>query len=128
MYFISLFGALMVLLSIIMVVSPEYWSKGIMKFSEKPFFHPFEIVSRLLFGVVLVVFADQTLYPIFMSFLGYVLVLVGVGLAFTPPSRHRQFAVWSAQKFKEMFRPAGIGSLLFGTFIIYAAVQGPGGN
>jgi len=28
-------------------------------------------------------------------------------------------AVWSAQKFKSTFRPAGFGSFLFGVFLVY---------
>jgi len=28
-------------------------------------------------------------------------------------------AVWSAQKFKSRFRPAGFGSFLFGGFLVY---------
>ena len=124
MYFIGFFGLLMIFLSIVMITNPEYWSKGNVKFSKKSFFHPFEILIRLSFGVVFIVFANQTLYPTVMLFIGYTLIAVGVGLLLTPPSKHRQFAVWSAQKFKSAFRPVGLGKLLFGAFLIYAAVQG----
>jgi len=123
-YAIAFFGFLMMLLSVLMIANPDNWSNGIVKFSENPYFHPFEILSRLIFGVVFIIFADQTLYPTLMRIIGYLLIVVGVGLLLTPPSRHRQFAVWSAQKFRNTFRPAGLGSLIFGAFLIYAAVQG----
>lgn len=122
MYLIALFGVLMMLLSIVMMVNPDYWSRGIVKFSKVAYFHPFEILSRLIFGVVFITFAGQTLYPMLISVVGYILVIVGVGLLFTPPSKHRQFAVWSAQKFRPVFRPAGVVSFAFGIFIIYTSL------
>ena len=124
MYLITFFGFLMMLLSIVMIASPEYWATGIVRFSEKPYFHPFEILSRLAFGVAFIVYADQTLYPTLMVGIGYLLLTVGMGLLLTPSSKHKQFAVWSARKFKNTFRPMGFGSLFFGAFLIYAAVSG----
>ena len=107
-----------------MIFNPGYWSVGVVRFSEKPYFHPFEILSRLAFGAVFIVYADQTLYPTLMSGIGYLLVAVGVGLLLTPPARHRQFALWSAHRFKNTFRPAGFVSLVFGAFLVYAATSG----
>ena len=126
MYLIAFFGALMVLLSVVMIINPGYWARGIVTFSQAAWFHPFEILSRLAFGAIFINFADQTRYPTLVSVIGYLLVAVGVGLSLTPPSKHRQFAVWSAKKFKPFFRPSGAASLVFGMFLIYAALWGPG--
>ncbi|WP_457654021.1 hypothetical protein [Rhodocaloribacter sp.] len=126
MYIIALFGVLMVLFSAVMVINPEYWSNGIVRFSEKAYFHPVEILSRLGFGVIFIVYSEQTLFPDVMLGIGYLLAAVGSGLLITPPSRHRRFAVWSVRKFKRTFRPAGVISLAFGAFIVYAALRGSG--
>jgi len=123
MYLIAFFGMLMVSLSIIMLVNPTYWSEGIISFSKKPYFHLFEILSRLLFGIVFILFSDQTNYPVIMLVIGYLLVIVSAGLSLTPVSKHKQFAVWSAQRFIKVFRPAGLVSLLFGLFLVYAALS-----
>jgi hypothetical protein len=121
-FLIAFFGALMMLLSAMMVADPEYWSKGVVKFSRWAWFHPFEIVSRILFGVSFVFFADQTRFPGLMSVIGYVLLAVGVGLLLMPPSKHREFAEWSAGRFKSVFRPAGLVSFFFGLFLVIAAL------
>ena len=126
MYLIALFGVLMAALSVVMIANPEYWSDGIVKFSEKPYFHPTEVISRIVFGAIFVAYADQTLYPTLNSAIGYLLTLVGVGLLLTPPSKHRKFAVWSAKKFRHIYRPAGVASLVFGVFIIYSSIRGTG--
>lgn len=122
MYAIAFFGLLMIFLSIVMIINPEYWSQSIINFSEKTYFHPFEIISRGLFGVVFVYYSEQTLFPTLMLVFGYMLIAVAVGLSLTPPSKHRLFAVWSADKFKNTFRYAGMGSLLFGAFLVYSAI------
>lgn len=122
MYIIILFGALMIIFSVIMIISPVYWSQSIIRFSQMPYFHPFEILARLGAGTVFVVYADQSQAPTVMTIIGYLLLTVGVGLMLTPPSAHRRFAVWSAKRFQTAFRPAGVFSLLFGLFLIYSAL------
>ena len=123
MFVISFFGFLMVLLSLIMIVKPDYWADGIIKFSEKSWFHPFEIITRFVFGLLFVLYAAQTPYPNLILIIGYLLILVSIGLLFTPPSKHKQFAVWSAHKFKDKFRMFGFVSLLFGAFLFYLALK-----
>ena len=125
MYAIAFFGILMILLSAVMVIDPDNWSNGILKFSQMTYFHGFEIVSRLFFGAIFIAFSEQTLYPAVIGALGYLMVAVGVGLLMAGSSRHKQFAVWTARKFNKTFRPAGIVSIVFGVFIVYAALMGP---
>jgi hypothetical protein len=108
-----------------MVIYPNYWSNGIVRFSEARHFHGFEIISRLSFGAIFIAFSEQTLYPAVIGVFGYLMVAVGVGLLIAGPSRHKQFAVWSAKKFNKTFRPAGIVSIVFGIFIAYGAFKGP---
>ena len=122
MVLVVFFGVLMMVFSLTMIISPSFWSKNILLFSYKPWFHPFEIISRLIFGIVFIAYGDQTAHPQVMRSIGLILLLVGVGLLFTPPGKHRHFARWSARKFLKVFRPAGVVSLCFGAFIIYSAV------
>ena len=124
-YAIAFFGILMILLSAVMVIAPDSWSNGILKFSRMTYFHGFEIVSRLFFGAIFIAFSEQTLYPAVMGAFGYLMMAVGVGLLIAGPSRHKQFADWSAKKFNKTFRPAGIVSTVFGVFIVYGALKGP---
>ena len=124
MYFITAFGLLMICLSIIMIVNPSYWSNGIVDFSRKPYFHWFEVISRLIAGLVFVLYSHTTLYPQLVLSIGYLLIAVGFGLIITGSVKHHQFAVWSANKFKSIFRLAGFGSFIFGGFLIYISTIG----
>ena len=124
-YAIAVFGVLMMALSTVMVINPGYWSDVIVRFSRQKYFHAFEILSRLSFGAIFIVFAEQTLYPVVMGVLGYLMMAVGVVLLIMPSRKHKEFAVWSAKKFRNAFRPAGFGSMAFGAFIVYGAIHGP---
>lgn len=122
MFLIAFFGILMMLISAMMIVNPDRWSERIVTFSEKPYFHSFEVLSRFIFGLVFIIFAEQTLYPALMSAIGYILLAVAAVLLILMPARHRRFASWSAHRFKKMFRPMALGSLVLGAFIVYAVV------
>jgi len=124
MYFIAAFGLLMMCLSVIMMVNPNYWSDQIVNFSKKPYFHWFELISRIGAGLVFVLFNESTLYPQLILGIGYLLIAVGIGLLITGSVKHRGFAVWSAEKFKSTFRFAGVGSFIFGIFLIYISIIG----
>ncbi|MGQ0541388.1 MAG: hypothetical protein ACT4O9_06000 [Blastocatellia bacterium] len=121
MYAITAIGILTIVLSLIMIVSPTAWSRGILSFAEKPYFHIAEIVSRLLLGGVLLFFADSTLYPLFVRGVGSVFVFAGVFLIVAGEKRHCEFAARSAT-FLKLFRPAGVAGVSFGVFLIYIAI------
>lgn len=122
MYFIASFGILMMLLSTIMVINPSYFSKGIISFSEKRYFHLFEICSRIITGIIFVIYSKETLYPSIFNAIGYILIVVGIGLSITPPKFHKEFAVWSANKFRNKFRLIGIISVPISLALVYAAI------
>lgn len=123
MYFITAFGSVMICLSLVMIVNPRYWSDSIVTFSKKSYFHWFEVVSRLVVGFVFVGFSQSTLYPQLTLGIGCLLIAVGFGLIVIGAVKHREFAVWSALKFRGIFRLAGCVSLVFGLFLIYVATS-----
>jgi hypothetical protein len=110
------------LLSLLMVMKPESFSKGIISFSEKSYFHLFEIISRIATGIIFTVYAADTAFPKTILYIGYGLILVGISLALAPPKLHRKFAVWSAISFRNKFRLIGIASLPLSIFFIYAII------
>ncbi len=121
MYAIAAIGLLTIILSLIMIARPEAWSRGILRFAQKPYFHIAEIVSRLALGAVLLYFGRSTAYPRFFMAMGGVFVLAVIILIVAGSRRHREFALRSAT-FTYIFRPAGFAALILGAFIIYAAV------
>lgn len=121
MYFIAAFGLLMLLFSLVMIVRPAAFADGIIAFSEQPYFHIAEVVSRIIAGVIFIQYCADTRFPQIVLAIGIVLLCVGLGLACTPPCQHRKFARWSAQVFNNKFRLIGVVSVPLSLLLIYAA-------
>lgn len=124
MIFIALFGVVMMLLSLKMIKNPIGFAQAIVTFSQKRYFHIFEILSRLFFAVVFIHYAASTSAEIMHSVLGLLMAFTSIFLVIIGEEKHRVFAVWSASKFSSMFRFSGLCSLFFGAFIIYSAING----
>ncbi len=121
MYSIALFGLIMVIVSLVMVAKPDMWRRFIISFCRMRYMHPLEILIRLGFGLLFLRYAEDSKFPLIIRIMGYVLLAAGVGLIFLPPSYHRRFGIWAAEKLSRFFRPAGLVSFAFGVFLIYAA-------
>lgn len=121
MYAVAAIGLLTMILTCIMIGSPAAWSRGILAFASKPYFHVAEVLTRFLLGGVLLFFANSTLYPLFIKIVGGIFVFAGIFLVLAGERRHREFAVRSAT-FTKIFRPAGVAGFIFGAFIIYIAM------
>lgn len=122
MYFIAAFGLLMLLFSLMMLFRPYAFAQGIINFSQQPYFHPFEMISRLIAGGVFVAYAADTQFPLLFKVIGIVLLLVGAGLALTPARLHKKFAIQSANACRNYFRYIGVFSVSLSFALIYAAI------
>jgi hypothetical protein len=118
MHLLVIFGIGLLGFGCYMVVKPLQFSRGIVWFSEKKWFHTFEIISRLVFGVIFLMLADKTSYPSVVSLLGGVLCFVSLFLIIIGPSRHRRFALLTSGIGKQ-FRFFGLLVILCGLGLIY---------
>lgn len=122
MYIIAFYGILLMLLSLWMISQPQTLVEKAVAYCRSPYMHPTEIAICLGFGAPFVLFASQSQYPILLKVFGYVLVTVGVGLLFVPPSYHQRYGVWSMQKVGPYLRLFALPTLAFGAFLVYVAV------
>jgi len=122
MVFIVIFGLLMVLLSLQMMRNPGEFSAAIIKFSNQSYFHVFEILSRLIFGLIFIYYAPSTSAVMINTVLGYLMLFTSILLVFIGAQKHRKFALWSATKFRSMFRFSGVFSFVFGIYIVYSVI------
>ena len=115
------FGGLMSLLSLRMIIFPIAWAKGIIQFSRWRWFHRFEILSRLVFALIFYCAAMQSHYPKLHFGIAVLLTFTTGYLIWLTEKKHKQFAIWSARKFKNWFRPLGFITLILGGWIIRTA-------
>jgi hypothetical protein len=122
MIFIVTFGLLMMLLSLRMIKNPQAFSGNIIKFSEQPYFHVFEILSRLIFGLIFIYYAPLTSAEVLNTALGYLMIFTSIFLLLLGGNKHRAFALWSAIRFCATFRFYGVFSFILGVYIIYSTI------
>ena len=120
MYLIALVGMLMIVFSGAMVLSPDRWSSFAMTFSEMKYGRLLEAGSGLLFGAVLMLFAEQTGDPTLVGPIGLVLAIYGVAVLLTPAAALQKFLrLWARKK---LFLPAALATTVLGIYLVYVAV------
>jgi len=119
---VVIFGIGMVIFGLFMTIKPLKFSAGITSFSEKPWFHLFEIFSRLVLGVLFLLIADQTAYPNTIKIIGGVLCFVSLFLVIIGAKKHRAFAQRTSTIGKH-FRILGVFAILCGIGVIYLGVS-----
>jgi hypothetical protein len=122
MLIVMLFGAGMILLGAIMFIQPMRFANGIAAFSQKAWFHVFEIVSRLVIGVLFMIFAQHTAFYQLIFGLGALLVGVSIFLIVIGEQRHKSFAMKTV-KIGHKFRPIGMIAILAGGSLLYVAIN-----
>jgi len=117
MQILILFGVGMCLLGGIMAINPIAFSKGVVAFSQKPWFHAFEITSRLMLGLLFILYAAKSTQPNLLYGLGSLLCFVSLFLVVIGAEKHRQFAMLTS-KIGGKFRLIGLLSLCLGVVLI----------
>ena len=120
--FITSFGLLLAILSLVMIFNPKRWANGIIQFARKPYFHWFEVTTRLAVGVVFLQVHSAFRYPLLILIMGYLFIAVSIGLIIVGERKHRAFAFWSATRFKTVFRPTGMVSFVFAVTLTYVSL------
>ena len=122
MFIIILFGLGMISLGSYMTAYPLKFSAGIVSFSEKRWFHTFEVLSRLIVGLLFLVAANKTSFEFIVTVLGYLLCFTSIFLVVIGAKRHRKFALLIS-RIGQHFRILGIFAIILGSGIIYLGVS-----
>jgi hypothetical protein len=121
--FIIIFGIFIIVMAGFMLLRPKDFGATLMKYSEALWMHILAVAVRLAFGIVLVLYADQSRFPLALQIIGWIGIAAGVILAFTPRAKFTQLVKWAFERFSAYIQIAAFSALLFGGFLIYA-VQG----
>jgi len=121
-YIILLFGALISLGGTVLIVRPDYIFSIFTKYGDSLSLHFFAVIVRILFGVALVIGASESKYPIVLQIFGWLLISVALVLGLIGRERFKRLIKWSVKLSLLIQRLAAILGILFGCFLIYAAV------
>jgi len=81
------------------------------------------IVARILLGIILIIAAPETRFPLTIVILGGLVILSGIVLIFTDEAKIQSWIdVWLRQSLL-ILRTIFLVAALFGLFLLYAVVQ-----
>jgi hypothetical protein len=119
---IILLGLLITVMGAVLMLSPARLTQFMLGHSGDPWFHILAAAVRIVLGVILILYADETRFSTALTVLGWIALLAGVTIALTPPSRFQKMVAWAFDRFGRYLRIAALGAVVFGLFLVYAVV------
>jgi len=120
--FIILFGVFMVTIAGIMAVSPKFFTDKMLRFAESVWLHVLAAAGRIALGIALILYADQSSFPLTLHIIGWIAIVAGVIIAFVPHAKFTRLIHWAFDLFARYSRIPAMFAVLFGGFLIYAVL------
>ena len=116
------FGMAMAVAGVSIVINPELIFGYLRRNSDSPGVHLLAILVRLVLGVLLVVYAGASRYPLIMEILGWLSLTAAIVLGLIGRRRFIGLMSWALGFTGAMGRVAGLFAVAFGGFLVYAYV------
>lgn len=121
-YIILVFGTLIAFGGVALLIKPYIIFSVFTKHANSIGLHLFAIIVRVVLGVVLVIGASESRFPVILQVLGWLSISAALVLGVIGRTRFRNLIRW-ATKLALPFRSlTGIFSILFGGFLVYAVL------
>ena len=119
---IIIFGALVFIAGLVVLVNPEYIFGYLRRNFEKPAVHVLAVVVRLAIGVLLILQAGLSKYPLAIEILGWLSIAAALSIIFMGRSNFLRLMSWALNSLKRYSRVGGVLASVFGAFLVYAFV------
>ena len=120
--FVILFGLFIIVMAGFMALNPKRFTDIMLQFSDSVWMHVGAVAVRIVLGIVLILVADQSRFPMALHIIGWIAIVAGVMIALVPHAKFTQLIHWVFSKLARYTRIAAIFALLFGGFLIYAVI------
>ncbi len=119
-YIILLFGTLIAFGGVALLIKPDIIFSIFTKHVNSIGLHLFAIIIRFVLGVVLVIGASESRFPLILQILGWLSVSVALVLGVIGRARFQSLIKWAINLAPAFRSLAGIFAVLFGGFLVYA--------
>ena len=119
---IYLFGAFLILAGISLVAKPALIFNLLIKHADKLWLYLTAIIIRLVLGLILINMAELSRFPLTMLIIGLIAIVAAVFLTLIGWNNFKRLMAWLDTTTKPFARVAGLVSLCFGVFLIYAII------
>ena len=117
---IKLIGILLLLAGISLLIAPQYIIGWIESNTENKSLYISAIVARLIFGVLFLVAAKESAYPVVIKVFGYLFIIAALIFVFIGQETFQHLIDSIIPSVKPFAPVSGILSIAFGGFLIYA--------
>ncbi len=124
---VAIFGCFIIALGFVGVAAPTALVRFVQSLWATPAGMYWAIGFRLTLGGVLLVAAPESRFPRTLQVLGVASMAAAIAVAALGYLRLAQFAEWWADQPQAVIRALAVVAVLFGAFLVYAAVEGPSG-
>lgn len=121
-YFILLFGALIALSGAVLLIRPDTIFGVLRRYADSIGLRLFAIIVRITLGVVLVIGASASRFPVVLQILGWLSISAALVLVVIGRVRFQNLIKWSLGLAPAFTGLAGLLAVLFGGFLIYAVL------
>ena len=119
---IIIFGALSLLVGIVIVINPEVIFGSLRKNLDKPGVQILAVVVRLIIGALLISQSSLSKFPLAIEIIGWLSIVAAVFLAVIGRHNFNRIVSWALSLSNPYERIGGIIAATFGSFLIYAFV------
>jgi hypothetical protein len=120
--FIILFNLFILAMAGFMAFRPKQFTETLLKLSDAVWLHIGAAGVRIVIGIALILYADQSRFPLTLQILGWAAVVAGVIFAFVPRAKFIRLMHWAFERFSPYMRIAAVFAVLFAGFLIYAVI------
>jgi hypothetical protein len=119
-YIIFLFGVLFAVVRLVLIIKTDAVFRLFAKHENSTMLHVVAIVVRLVLGIVLIIGAPDSRFPITLQVLGWLSIISALILIAIGGGRFRRLIYWALKLAPSIKNIAGVLALLLGGFMIYA--------
>ena len=121
-YLIMLFGFTTAIAGIIIVINPDLVFGLLRRKLESFGLHILAVVLRIIIGVALIMYAEESKYPAAILVLGWISIVAASVLGIMGRTKFKRLMSWALSLKPYLGRIGGFFAILFGSFLIYVVV------
>ncbi len=113
-------GCVLVLIGTAVLFNPDIIFRFFQRNAELPIIHFLAAALRIILGALLIIYAEESKYPLALQLLGWLSIVTAVVLAAIGRDKFIRLLHWLFSFIGPLGRLAGVFVIAFGCFLIYA--------
>ena len=114
------FGIMIATAGVVLLIAPALLWNFLEQNKGKPWILALAIGVRIILGLLLILSASESRFPLVIQVLGWVAIAAAVILAMMGKTRFEKLMEWVLRSVKPFARIGGLVAIAFGYFIAYA--------